>query len=131
MVAGIATTGGLWLFETGLFWEALVKTGAATSVGILLSALVVPFLLILVPAGVLADRVGPKPLLLVSQLAWVAITAGLMGLAYFVVRREEVAHHAKNAGGVAGVATASTDSGAADGAQDSAEDGAEDEEAGE
>ena len=73
MAAGIATTSGLWLFETGLFWEALVKTGAATSVGILLSALVVPFLVILVPAGVLADRVGPKPLLLVSQLAWVAI----------------------------------------------------------
>lgn len=75
LFAGIATTSGLWLFETGLFWVALVKTGSATSVGLILSALVLPFLIILVPAGAFADRVGPKPLLLLSQLAWVVIIA--------------------------------------------------------
>ena len=75
LLAGIATTTGLWLFETGLFWVALVKTGTATSVGVILSALVVPFLVVLVPAGVLTDRIGPKPLLLASQLAWVVIIA--------------------------------------------------------
>src|SRR5258708_14101087 len=75
LLACVMTTSGLWLFETGLFWVALVKTGSAASVGLVLGALVVPFLFILLPAGALADRWGPKPLLLVSQLAWVVIIA--------------------------------------------------------
>ena len=92
LLAAIATTTGLWLFETGLFWSALVSTGSAASVGLVLGALVVPFLVILVPAGVLADRWGPKRLLLTSQIAWVLILSagaliaqlGLLSLAVVI-----------------------------------------------
>src|SRR5438445_5220649 len=70
LLAGIATTTGLWLFETGLFWAALLGTGSAASVGLVLGALMVPFLIILVTAGVLADRLGHKRLLFTCQMAW-------------------------------------------------------------
>jgi hypothetical protein len=79
---------------------------------------IVPFISVLwVP---IYDKATPEaggfPFFFWWQLLWVAITAGLMGLAYFVVRREEVAHKDKNAG-----VTAATKS-AADGAADSTED---------
>jgi len=65
---------------------------------------VVPFIAVLwVP---LYDKDKPElggfPFYFWWQLLWVAVTAGLMGLAYFVVRREELARKAA-AGGTATV----------------------------
>jgi membrane protein implicated in regulation of membrane protease activity len=103
---------------------------------------IVPFVAVLwVP---LYDKATPEaggiPFFFWWQLVWVAITAALMGLAYYVVRREELAHRRSlapapsSAGGTAADAGAGASAGAtdvdADGAQGTAG-GAEDEEAGE
>lgn len=68
----IATTAGLWLFETTLYWTALSSTGSADATGLILTALIVPVLLFIIPMGVLTDRWGDRRLLLLSQLAWLA-----------------------------------------------------------
>lgn len=57
---------------------------------------VVPFIAVLYVT--IYDRQKPEvagfPFFFWWQLLWVAITAGLMGLAYFVVRREELGRKA-------------------------------------
>jgi hypothetical protein len=60
---------------------------------------IVPFIAVLwVP---IYDKATPEvagfPFFFWWQLLWVAVTAALMGLAYFVVRREELAHRARSA----------------------------------
>jgi MFS family permease len=71
LLSTIATTTGLWFFETSLYWIALTRTGSATATGLVLTALILPILILVVPMGVLTDRWGDKRLLLVSQAAWV------------------------------------------------------------
>ncbi len=68
----VATTAGLWLFETTLYWTALSSTGSADATGLILTALIVPVLLFIIPMGVLTDRWGDRRLLLLSQLGWLA-----------------------------------------------------------
>ncbi|NUR60776.1 MAG: DUF3311 domain-containing protein [Catenulispora sp.] len=73
---------------------------------------IVPFVAVLwVP---IYDKDKPEvagfPFFFWWQLLWVAITAGLMGLAYFLVRREDLARKAA-AGAVSGPETGSEESG--------------------
>ena len=90
LISAIATTTGLWFFETSLYWVALTRTGSATATGLVLTALILPILILVVPMGVVTDRWGDRRLLLVSQGAWVvtmlvaALIAGL-GLLTFPV----------------------------------------------
>jgi len=78
---------------------------------------VVPFVAVLwVP---IYDKDKPElggfPFFFWWQLLWVAITAALMGLAYYVVRREELARKAASAvGNVAAADAAGTAPGAAE-----------------
>ena len=76
---------------------------------------ILPFLAVLwVP---IYDKDKPEvagfPFFFWWQLLWVAITAGLMGLAYFLVRREDLARKAAGsvAGSVAGPEAASGEAG--------------------
>jgi MFS family permease len=71
LLSTIATTTGLWFFETSLYWVALTRTGSAIATGLVLTALILPILVLVVPMGVLTDRWGDKRLLLISQAAWV------------------------------------------------------------
>ncbi|GAA1981685.1 hypothetical protein GCM10009838_48730 [Catenulispora subtropica] len=45
------------------------------------------------------SELGGFPFFFWWQLLWVAVTAGLMGLAYYVVRREELARKAASGAG--------------------------------
>ncbi|HEX2647300.1 MAG TPA: MFS transporter, partial [Candidatus Dormibacteraeota bacterium] len=76
LLSTIATTTGLWFFETSLYWVALTRTGSATATGLVLTALIFPILVLVVPMGVVTDRLGDKRLLLVAQAAWVATMLG-------------------------------------------------------
>ena len=71
LLSTIATTTGLWLFESSLYWVALTRTGSATATGLVLTALIFPILVLVVPMGVVTDRLGDRRLLLVAQGAWV------------------------------------------------------------
>jgi MFS family permease len=90
LLATIATTTGLWFFETSLYWVALTRTGSATATGLVLAALIFPILVLVVPMGVFTDRWGDKRLLLLSQAAWVvtmlfAMLVARLGLMTFSV----------------------------------------------
>ena len=71
LLSAISTTTGLWFFETTLYWIALTRTGSATATGLILTALILPILLLVVPIGVITDRWGDRRLLPFSQGAWV------------------------------------------------------------
>jgi MFS family permease len=81
LLSTIATTTGLWFFETTLYWVALTRTGSATATGVVLTALILPILVLVVPMGVVTDRWGDKRLLLVSQAAWILTMLAAAGVA--------------------------------------------------
>ncbi|NJC73153.1 MFS transporter [Planosporangium thailandense] len=72
---------GTWMQVLGVNWYLLQSTGSATKMGfgVLLQSL--PVLLLGPYAGALADRIRPRPLLVVSQL----VHASLAGALAFVV----------------------------------------------
>lgn len=78
----IATTAGLWLFETTLYWTALSTTGSADATGLILTALIVPVLLFIIPMGVVTDRWGDRRLLLLSQLGWLVTMVAAVLIAH-------------------------------------------------
>jgi MFS transporter, DHA3 family, macrolide efflux protein len=62
---------GFWLFQ---------QTGQATPIYLTALAHFLPRILLGVPAGVIADRINPKTLMIVSDLAQATITALMFGL---------------------------------------------------
>jgi len=78
----VATTAGLWLFETTLYWTALSSTGSADATGLILTALIVPVLLFIIPMGVVTDRWGDRRLLLLSQLGWLVMMVAAVLIAH-------------------------------------------------
>jgi MFS family permease len=66
----MATNAGLWVFETALFWLVLKQTGSSTAVGLILTALVAPFVIFAVPGGMLTDRFGPHRLMMIINTGW-------------------------------------------------------------
>ncbi len=79
----VATTAGLWLFETTLYWTALSSTGSADATGLILTALIVPVLLFIIPMGVVTDRWGDRRLLLLSQAGWLVTMVAAVLIAHF------------------------------------------------
>src|SRR5712692_3085684 len=73
LAAAIGTLTGLWLLETTLQWTVLASSGSSALVGVLYVAIFVPMVVLIVPVGLVIDRYGAKPLLLVSQGAWCSI----------------------------------------------------------
>jgi MFS family permease len=82
LASTVATTAGLWLFETTLYWTALSSTGSADATGLILTALIVPVLLFILPMGVVTDRWGDRRLLLLSQVAWLATMVAAVLIAH-------------------------------------------------
>ena len=76
LLAAIAVTAGLFLFENTLFWEAIRVTGSTGFVSLVLASILAPLPLLIMKVGSWTDRVGPRPLLLTSLLAWIATMVG-------------------------------------------------------
>ncbi len=73
LAAAIGTLTGLWLLETTLQWTVLASSGSSALVGLLYVAIFVPMVILIVPVGLVIDRYGAKPLLLVSQGVWCSL----------------------------------------------------------
>jgi MFS family permease len=67
----------LWAFQVGLSWTLLEESGSAFVVGLLQTAMLVAIPIVTIPAGVLADRLGPRDLIVVCYGALVACVAAL------------------------------------------------------
>lgn len=65
----VVTQTGQWMQQVALGWLVLDLTGSATYLGMVGFARGIPMLFMSLPAGVLADRVDRRKLLLVAQLA--------------------------------------------------------------
>lgn len=76
----VVTQTGQWMQQVALGWLVLDLTGSATYLGMVGFARGIPMLFMSLPAGVLADRVDRRKLLLVAQLA-----AALMALVLAVL----------------------------------------------
>jgi MFS family permease len=75
--ADLVSITGTWMQVLGVNWYLLESTGSATKMGfgILLQSL--PVLLLGPYAGALADRIRPRPLLVVTQLVHASLAAAL------------------------------------------------------
>lgn len=73
LAAAIGTLTGLWLLETTLQWTVLASSGSSALVGLLYVAIFVPMVVLIVPVGLVIDRYGAKPLLLMSQGVWCSL----------------------------------------------------------
>ncbi|MBM4408299.1 MAG: MFS transporter [Chloroflexi bacterium] len=93
LAAAISYSVGMWTFQTVLVWVVLEQTGSAGAVSLLLICLTVSWLLISLPAGILADRYDLRRLMLIGQGvaacamagAAIATLAGVMSLGVAMV----------------------------------------------
>ena len=77
-VAQVVSGVGDAIYWVALPWLVLQEMGTATAVGITSAAAVIPFIILSPLAGVLADRVDRKLLMIVSHVARVAVLAALI-----------------------------------------------------
>lgn len=89
--AAIGTLTGLWLLETTLQWTVLTSSGSSALVGVLYVAIFVPMVILIVPVGLVIDRYGAKPLLLVSQVVWCTVMLVGATLSHFGLMNAHVA----------------------------------------
>ncbi len=68
-IGTLFTSAGLWIQQTTLGWVVYDMTGSSTLLGAISAAGAVPMLLLMPLAGVAADRLNRKLIMLVSQLA--------------------------------------------------------------
>lgn len=81
-IAGLASNVGTWIQNVGAAWLMTSLAPTPFWVSMVQAASSLPFFLLAIPAGALADVVDRRRLLLVSQ-AWLAVfTAGLAALAF-------------------------------------------------
>jgi MFS family permease len=81
LVASTLVSIGVWTLQVGLAWTLLDGSGSALVVGLLQTAMSIAIPLVTIPAGILADRLGPRDLIVVCYAALVACLATLSGLA--------------------------------------------------
>ena len=77
-VAQVVSSVGDAIYWVALPWLVLQEMGTATAVGITSAAAVIPFIILSPLAGVLADRVDRKSLMILSHVARVAVLAALI-----------------------------------------------------
>ncbi len=77
-VAQVVSGVGDAIYWVALPWLVLQEVGTATAVGITSAAAVIPFIILSPLAGVLADRVDRKLLMILSHVARVAVLAALL-----------------------------------------------------
>lgn len=83
LAAAVGTLTGLWLLETTLQWTILASSGSSALVGLLYVAIFAPMVILIVPVGLVIDRYGAKPLLLVSQAVWCSLMLAGALLSHF------------------------------------------------
>ena len=71
----LTSTVGDYCYAVALPWLVLSGHGSAASLGIVLACYGIPRAVLTVPAGSLADRLGPRPVMLLADVARCALTA--------------------------------------------------------
>jgi MFS family permease len=66
LAAAILTFSGIWMVEAALYWTVIAGTGSGTAVGLVVTFLILPSLALVLPVGVITDRVGPKTVMVVG-----------------------------------------------------------------
>lgn len=81
-VANLASTIGTWVHEVGAGWLMTELRASPMMVALVQSAASLPMVLLVLPAGVLADVVDRRKILLVAQVAMAAVALALAGLTW-------------------------------------------------
>src|SRR5688572_5383989 len=81
LVASTLVSVSVWILQVGLAWTLLDGSGSALVVGLLQTAMSIAIPVVTIPAGILADRLGPRDLIVVCYGALVACLAALAALA--------------------------------------------------
>jgi MFS family permease len=78
-IANVVSLVGIWMRDVAVSWLMTSLTPSAFMVAIVQTATMLPFFLLALPAGALADIVDRRRLLLFSQL-WMSLTALALGI---------------------------------------------------
>ncbi|MBZ5647330.1 MAG: MFS transporter [Acidobacteriia bacterium] len=78
-VAAVISYTGTWMQNVGSAWLMTTMTMSPLMVGLVQAAMSLPVFLVVLPAGVLADMVDRRRLLLVTQ-TWMMLVAAVLGL---------------------------------------------------
>ena len=81
-VASLASNFGTWIHEVGAGWLMATLDSSPEMVASVRTAMALPIVFLAIPAGVLADRVDRRQLLIVTQLMLLCTTATLSALTY-------------------------------------------------
>lgn len=81
-VASVCSYTGTWIQDVGQTWLMLSLTGSALQVALLSASTLLPALFLTLPAGVIADRVDRRRVLLVGQVWMALVAAGLAALTW-------------------------------------------------
>lgn len=79
-LASLASNLGTWVHEVGAGWLMTSLDGSPQMVSAVRTAMAMPIVLLAIPAGVLADRVDRRRLLLITQLVLLSTAASLAAL---------------------------------------------------
>ncbi len=86
LLAQAVSYNGTWMYHVAVGWLAMELTGSPLIVGAVTAARALPIILLVVPAGVLADRLDRRLLIIAASLvamssslvlAWLALSDGL------------------------------------------------------
>jgi len=82
LIGGIMASAAAEMQVVAVGWELYERTHSATALGLVGLAMVIPVILLALPAGHAADRYPRKTLLLASQALMALASLGLAGLSY-------------------------------------------------
>src|SRR3982751_6534912 len=78
-IAAVISYTGTWMQNVGAGWLMTLLTVSPFMVGLVQAAATLPFFLVILPAGALADMVDRRRLLLLAQ-TWMVVAAGALGV---------------------------------------------------
>ena len=78
-LAAVVSYTGTWMQNVGAAWLMTMMTMSPLMVGLVQAAMSVPVFLVVLPAGVLADMIDRRKLLLVTQ-TWMTLIAAVLGV---------------------------------------------------
>ncbi len=81
-IASLASNFGTWIHEVGAGWLMTSLDSSPEMVSLVRTSMALPIVCLAIPAGVLADRVDRRRLLLATQLVLFATTATLAALTF-------------------------------------------------
>src|SRR4051794_23336838 len=83
LLGGILASAGAEMQVVAVGWELYERTGSATALGLVGLAMVIPVILLALPAGHAADRYSRKAMILLSQGLMAVASLGLAALSYW------------------------------------------------